>query len=453
MSARVEDFSNTVAIIGAGPAGLAAARALEALSVPYLILEKHDGVGGIWNPDNAGSPMYQSAHFISSKYQSGHYGFPMPECYADYPRHDQILAYIRSFADNYNLLPNIRFNSNVIEARQQSNQWLVSYEQHGELKKTKFGWLICASGTNWYPNRPTLQGEAGFSGEIIHSSDYQDPRSLEGQRVLVVGAGNSGVDIVCDAAFSAKEAYFSLRRGYHFVPKHIFGMPADVFGSQSSWLPLKLQQLIFGGLLRLLNGDLSRLGLAKPDHKVLSSHPIVNSQVLHYLQHGDISARPDVDFLKGNKVFFKDGSSVEVDKIILATGYQWKIPFLAKHCFEWLGQRPQARLKIFNEKYPTLFLAGFVETNGGAYKLFDDMAYLIARTISAQRKQSEVAKEIQAYIAKESSNLGGKIQYVQSVRHSGYTNSDAFKKAMKKMRRHFGWPDLNERFYAKAEKA
>jgi len=440
-----------VAIVGAGPAGLAAARALKALGLTFTVFEKHHDVGGIWDVHNEGSPMYRSAHFISSKTKSGHCGYPMPEYYPDYPSNTQILAYIRDFTKDGDLYPHIRFNTSVDKVTYEEDRWQVTTSEQGEAPKTEaYRWLICANGTNWVPSRPSLKGEGEFDGEIIHSVDYHDADSIRGKRVLVVGAGNSGVDIACDAAFNADQAYISLRRGYHFIPKHLFGMPADVFGSQSSWMPARLQQIVFGGMLRLLNGDLTRLGLPKPDHRVMSSHPIMNTQLLHYLQHGDIQAKSDIDYLRGNTVYFVDGTEQDVDLIVLATGYQWHLPYLSDEFFNWKNNRPQTFLKIFNRRYPSLFLNGFIETNGGAYKLFDEMAYMIAKTIQAQANNASQAAKVQTFVEGPEPDLGGKVSYVQSGRHTGYTNTDAYLAAMKNMRSELGWQNLTESFYSTA---
>ena len=123
-------------------------------------------------------------------------------------------------------------------------------------------------------------------------------------------------------------AFISLRRGYHFFPKHIFGEPVDVFAERGRRLPRWLSQALLGRLLRLLNGDLTRLGLKAPDHKVLESHPIVNSQILHYLSHGDLTAKPNIARLNGGEVVFDDGSREPIDLIIYATGYRWELPYL-----------------------------------------------------------------------------------------------------------------------------
>jgi hypothetical protein len=429
------------AIIGGGPAGLATARALRVAGIPFVIFERHSDFGGIWDAQNPGTPMYRSAHFISSRTMSGHLGYPMPNDYPDYPSHRQILDYARSFASAFNLYETARFGTNVVSVRKSGERWDVTTLRDGIELTEVFDWVICASGTNWSPNTPDLPGQETFSGKILHAVSYAEPSILEGRRVLVVGAGNSGVDIACDAAFAADKAFISLRRGYHFVPKHILGRPADVFANSSRWMPMWLTQRTFGLLLKMLNGDLRLLGLPKPDHRVLESHPIMNSQLLHYLQHGDVKAKPDIERLDGKSVVFKDGSREEIDLVILATGYNWRIDYLPAGSFDWRSSRPKAFLKMFNPRTPSLFLNGFIETNSGAYKLFDEMGMLIAQAILAQRAGGNPAEAFMAFINGKEPDLGGGVSYVKSDRHFGYTNIDAYQRAMKRMRNQLGWPD------------
>ena len=445
MTQSVSDDS--VAIIGGGPAGLAVARALRVTGRPFTVFEKHGDVGGIWDPGNPGSPMYASAHFISSKTMSGHVGFPMPADYPDYPSHAQILAYIRDFAGQHGLYPHIQFGAAVESVTPEGEGWRIDYRQDGQSHSQRARWLVCASGTNWTPNRPKIEGEERFEGEISHAVAFKDADTLKGQRVLVVGAGNSGVDIACDAAYCADAAFISMRRGYHFLPKHIFGEPADVFGSHSDWMPNWLSQRIFSLLLRLLNGDLKRLGLKKPDHLALSSHPIVNGQLLHYLQHGDIKAKPAIKCLDGRTVTFEDGSRETVDKIILATGYNWALPYLPQDLLRWKDERPETFMKIFIPGQERLFINGYVETNGGAYKMFDEMAELIAQSIEAQAAGGAGAKALADFLAGPEPDLGGGLSYVASARHTGYVNSKTFYGVMKAMRRKLGWPEPDA-FYA-----
>ena len=190
------------AIVGAGPAGMSLARAFRQHQLPFIVFERHSDVGGIWDAQNPGSPMYRSAHFISSKSQSGYLGFPMPEDYPDYPRGEQILAYHRAFADRYELRQHVRFNCGVKSAEPDGAQWRLQLES-GETVQA--AGLVCANGSNWDPNIPEFPGQ--IDGEVRHAVDYHDPADFIGKRVLVVGAGNSGCDIACDAAQNADAAY------------------------------------------------------------------------------------------------------------------------------------------------------------------------------------------------------------------------------------------------------
>jgi cation diffusion facilitator CzcD-associated flavoprotein CzcO len=423
-----------ICIIGAGPAGLAMARACVVMGVPYDQFDAHCDVGGLWDIDQAGSAMYESAHFISSKTMSGFDGFPMPEDYPDYPSHRQILAYIRAFADLWYLRDNIRFSTRVSDLEQQSDgSWIVTTED-GERRR--YLGVVCATGSNWHPRKPDLKGH--FDGEIRHSHTYRSPDELRGKRVMVVGAGNSGVDIACDAASHAASAFLSVRRGYHFVPKHVMGVPTDVFASSGPKLPLWLTRIIFGGLLKFYVGDLRRLGLPKPDHKLLESHPILNTQVLYKMQHGDLTAKPDIDRLDGSGVIFKDGSREELDLILLATGYTQVQPY-ARDYFRYEGGRPNMYLQLFSREHRNLTAPSFIETNSGAFKLFDLMGFAIANQIKDQIDGKPQAVQMDRMIREDTPDLTGGIRFVASDRHASYFDSDAWQTYLRGIFRKMGW--------------
>ena len=271
-------YEGRYCIVGAGPNGLLAARAFKLAGIPYDQFERHGDAGGIWDIANPGSSMYESAHFISSKYTSAFFGFPMPEHYPDYPNHRQLLDYIRAFTDTYGLRPAIRFGTGVQSAvplgADAAEGWRVTLS-NGETRV--YRGIVCANGVTWHPSLPSYPGLDQFRGQVMHTVNYRSPDMLKGRRVLIVGAGNSGVDIACDAARCAASAVLSLRRGYHFVPKHIFGVPTDVFLAGGVHPP---KGVVIpddpSRMLSALVGDLTRYGLKAPDHKVMESHPIMN---------------------------------------------------------------------------------------------------------------------------------------------------------------------------------
>lgn len=453
-----------ICIVGAGPAGLSAAVALKRLDLPFRILDAGARPGGIWDVDRPDTPMYRTAHFISSKTLSGFPDFPMPEAYPDYPRHDLIFRYILDYARHHGLEDRIDFGVRVTRARPVGSAsgdsaapepgWEVEWEGgHG-----RFSALILATGANWLPNLPDIPGS--FEGEMYHSFHYTSPEEFRGKRVLVVGGGNSGVDIACDAAAAADRAFISLRRGYHFVPKYVFGKPADVFAHQGPPLPAWLEKRVFGFLInRILVGDLTRYGLPKPDHPILSSHPIMNTEVLHHLGHGTLEARPDVERFQGKEVVFSDGTTEEVDLVLLATGYRRDFPFLD---LRRPGEKrpPGERippeelfLNLIHRGHPTLFLMGLFETDGAAYDLFGQQAELAARCIrtlvgdggagpatqAAGPGPSTGAARLLEILASERPDLTGGRHYVDSPRHRYYVTDVAYRKALRRFRKRMGW--------------
>ena len=162
--------------------------------------------------------------------------------------------------------------------------------------------MIVADGTLSEPNVPTFEGT--FDGTVLHTSDYKSASVFAGKRVLVIGAGNSGCDIAVDAVHHAASVDLSVRRGYHFVPKYLFGRPSDTL-NQGRPLPPRIKQAIDSRVLRMFTGDPTRFGFPEPDHKIYESHPIVNTLVLHHLGHGDLHVRKDVERLDGSGVRFR----------------------------------------------------------------------------------------------------------------------------------------------------
>ncbi|MEM7360331.1 MAG: NAD(P)-binding domain-containing protein [Pseudomonadota bacterium] len=415
-------------VVGAGPAGLVIARQLMKQGLNFVVLERNDDVGGIWNIDAPNSPMYDSAHFISSKTLSGFPDFPMPEHYPDYPNHRQLHDYIRSYARHFKLLDKIRLNSEVISARQVAEQQWQLDLQDGETLQARY--LICANGVTWNPNLVSWPGE--FEGEIRHSVTYRSSAEFANKRVLVVGAGNSGVDIACDASFAADQAFLSVRRGYHFVPKHIFGKPADVFAEEGPKLPFFLQQKIFGGVLRLINGDLRNYGLPKPDHKVFQTHPIMNTQILHYLGHGDCIAKGDIDRLEGKHVVFKDGSREQIDLIITATGYKHSVPFLEGVELPSKDGRPDLYMNMFPRNMANMAVLGFIEFASAAYRNFDLMAELIVADIAGAAQGLAEMKQ------HHSPDLSGGHNYLGTERNANYVDVDTYLKELDKVKTQVG---------------
>jgi cation diffusion facilitator CzcD-associated flavoprotein CzcO/amino acid transporter len=435
-------------IVGAGPCGLLAARAFKYAGIPYDHFERHSGVGGIWDIENPGSSMYEAAHFISSKYTSGFFGMPMPDHYPDYPDYRQLHAYIRDFAAAYGLTDAITFNTAVERAEplgeDAAEGWRVTL---GTGETRTYRGLVCAPGVTWHPNRPDYPGLDDFAGEVRHTVSYRRSDELRGRRVLIVGAGNSGVDIACEAARAADAAFISVRRGYRFVPKHIFGVPTDVFASGAVRPPRGVALPDdFSDMLDVLVGDLTRYGLPKPDHKALESHPIMNSQILHHLAHGDLTAKGAVTRFTRTGAVFADGSEETIDLILFATGYDYKLPFLDPALFTWRQGHPDLYLNIFHRTLRGLAVVGFVEFASAGYQRFDEMAQMAA--MDAHLRQSGEDLETWTRMkAQDRPNLRGAMTYVDSPRHANYVDVAVYRRVLAEIRERFAWPDPDDNLY------
>lgn len=413
-------------IIGAGPAGLSAAKNLKDLGIPFDGYDAGKDVGGLWNIENPLSTMYESAHLISSKKMTEFKDFPMKEEVADYPSHREMRSYFIDYAKHFKLYEHYSFNTKVIKTQPKGDKWEVSLD-NGEVKSYKG--LIIANGTLAHPNIPEFKGS--FEGEIFHSKDYKTSDVFKNKRVLIIGAGNSGCDIAIDAIHQAKKVSMSMRRGYHFVPKYVFGKPADTLGGLFQ-LPPFIKQFVDKRLLKMFTGDAQRVGFPEPDHKLYEAHPIVNSLVLYYAGHGDIDVKKDVERFEGKSVFFKDGSQEEYDLILLATGYKLYYPFIDKELLNWKGASPHLYLNIFHPERNNLFVLGMIEASGIGWEGRNEMAKLVAKFIKAQEINPAKANQFIAKKKEPFERVTGGFNYVKLDRMAYYVHKDSYRKAINK---------------------
>jgi cation diffusion facilitator CzcD-associated flavoprotein CzcO len=421
-----DDTSAKYAIIGAGAAGLTAAKNLKTFGIPFDIFEREDDVGGTWYYGTPASAAYKSTHLISSKPMSAFLDYPMPTHYPDYPRHDQVHAYLRDYAQHFGIYDQIAFNTTVEQVeRTENGLWEVAYRKipEGEIQHQSdegvstqtYGGVIIANGHLWDSRLPEYPGH--FDGISLHSKDYKTPDVLRDKHVLVVGAGNSGCDIAVEAAQNALRVFHSTRRGYHYIPKYIMGIPTDQVAEPAIRLgvPVAVRRVFNQFMINLVLGSPERFGLPKPDHHLLESHPIVNSQMLYYVGHGDITPKPDIEQLCGDRVRFIDGSEEAIDLIIYATGFKISIPFIDPRHLNWQNGAPRLYLHAFHPDYDNLFVVGLLQPDSGVFPLMDYQAQLIARFIHAQIHAPDKAAEFHQRKAGEPPKIRAHV--IDTARH------------------------------------
>jgi cation diffusion facilitator CzcD-associated flavoprotein CzcO len=371
----VKDCSTKLALIGAGPVGLAMAKALGERKIPYEQIEADDDVGGNWYHG-----VYETVHIISSRKTTEFADYPMPEWYPDFPSREQMLTYLRDYAEKFGLREHIEFRNKVVMALPLADgRWELEFA--GGEKRIYKGLVVC-NGHHWDKRFPNYPGK--FAGEYMHSKDYRSPMQLAGKRVLVIGGGNSACDIAAEAARVGKSSAISLRRGYWFLPKTLFGRPSvDLV---QPWFPVWAQRIFLSVVLRVVVGKYSDYGLPEPDHRIFEAHPTINSELLYYVKQGRIHPRPDIARFEGNTVHFVDGTSEEFDVVVCATGFHVSFPFLPKGLVPVKGSVALLYAGCVLAEYKNLYIIGTSQVRYGFGPVVTPGAELFARMIEAQEQ-------------------------------------------------------------------
>lgn len=360
-------------VIGAGPVGLAMGAALKHRGIPFDIVDAGSGVGGNWLHG-----VYRSAHIVSSKKATEYADYPMPDEFPDFPSADQMLSYLNAFARDRGLLPQCEFNKVVSSVvPEDASRWIVTFAD-GETRTYK-GVVVC-NGHHWDKRYPEFRGT--FTGEILHSKDYRDVSQVQGKRVLVIGGGNSGVDMACDAGRFGESCDISLRSGYWYLPKTFLGRPltdVPIWG-----LPIFMQRALLKTMVKLTIGDYRRYGLQLPNHKLFDRHPAFGTDLLSAIRLGRVKPRPAIDHVDGNIVTFTDGSSGAYDLIIAATGFHASYPFLPDGLIEMKDNVVQVYGGAFPAGIRGLYIVGWAQARNGFGRLITPLSDLYARMIAMQ---------------------------------------------------------------------
>jgi thioredoxin reductase len=419
---EVRDAGDAICVVGAGSSGLAAAKNIREHGFPVEVFEREDDVGGNWNAKAENSRVYSSVHLISSKPFTQYPDFPMPDRFPDYPHHSHLHAYFRAYMQHFGLAEVIRFSTEVarIEPVDGGRRWDVTVRDRatGEERTARYAGVVIANGHNWFPKVPDYPGE--FTGEVLHSADYKEPSVLRGKRVLIVGAGNTGCDLAVEAAQNAAHTLHSTRRGYWYAQKYLFGKPADqVYDLMLSLrLPKRVLQTMLERTISAITGDVTRVGMKKPDHRMLETHPIVNQQLVYYVGHGEITPVDDIARFHGDTVEFTDGRREAVDLIIYCTGYLVRFPFIDHAHLNWQGEKPHLYRNVFHPDHDNLFVCGLIQPDSGQFKLVHWQGVAIAKQLEAVR---DGASSLEAFRARRREHageaLGGGVTYKASTRH------------------------------------
>ncbi len=366
-------MSNRLLIIGAGPVGLAMANALRLHDLPYDHVEAKSGVGGNWH-----CGVYQGVHLNSSKRSTEFGDFAMPDNYPMFPSAEQTRKYIEAYARAKGLEPRIRFNTMVERAEPlKDDRWQITFASGA---RAVYKGVIVCNGHHWDPRMPKLPGR--FAGEMIHSKAYRSLGQLAGKRVLVIGAGNSACDIVCDAARVGAAADISMRNGYWFLPRLAFGRALHDLPIWS--LPVTLQRWTMRFIIAATIGDYRKFGLEWPNHRLFDRHTAFGAELIDNITKGKVTPRRAIAGISGTTITFADGAAGEYDLIVAATGFEMSFPLLPAGLITVNNDVVQIYGNAFPANAKNLYLIGASQPRAGFGYLLTPLVDLYARIIKLQ---------------------------------------------------------------------
>jgi hypothetical protein len=381
-----------LAVVGAGPSGLAALRALGAAGIDAVAFERRPLIGGVWSLDHEQpTAAYRSLHLITSKARTEFAELPMPEGTPDFPSRDEVAHYLEDYARRFGLLERVRLGNGVREARRLPGGGWEVIPDDGEPER--FDGLVVANGHNEDARWPEPPYPGEFGGRQLHALDYREPEEFRDQSVLVVGMGNSAMDIATDVSHFAERTLLSVRHGSWVIPKRLLGQPADqvIRPWAAVHVPWQLRQPIAQRLIRLTVGPPERYGLPAPERGLFEAHPTITDTVLSRISHGAIAPKGAIDSLAGDSVRFADGSSERVDAIVWCTGYRVTIPFLEEAITGPDPKELPLYKRVFHLEHDDLFFVGLMQSTGSAFPIVERQAQLLAEHLTGRWKQPSAA--------------------------------------------------------------
>lgn len=366
-------LTSDVLVVGAGPAGLAVAACVQREGLHSTVLERAGCVAPSWHSH------YERLHLHTHKGSSALPFLQMPRIYPRYPSRQQIIDYFESYAQHFGIKP--RFHQEVVGVEHDGEMWRVTTKDY--LYTARF--LVLATGYARIPNRPTFPGQDTFVGDILHSSEYRSGASYRGQRVLVVGFGNSGGEIALDLLENGAYPSLSVRSPTNIIPRDILGVPIVSLAVPLSYLPTGFADILTRAVTSIRYGNLAKHGLRRPRYGPLqqiqrdSRIPAIDVGTVAYIKQGRIKVYPQLSCFHREGVSFADGTVQSFGAVIMATGFKPTLPFPLPADLMKEYIKPGRDLR----EAPYLYRCGYDVVATGMLREINREAHRIAANISS----------------------------------------------------------------------
>lgn len=422
-----------IAVIGGGVSGLSSIKCCLEEGFEPVCFERSDDIGGLWrfeeNPEEGRASIYKSVIINTSKEMMCFSDYPIPDHFPNFMHNSQTLEYFRMYAKEFGLLKYIHFKTSVCSVKKRpdfstSGQWEVVTEREGKTEKSVFDGIMVCTGHHTYPYLPleNFPGIKNFKGQYLHSREYKNPQCFLGKRVIVIGIGNSGVDLAVEISYTAKQVFLSTRRGAWVLNRvGDNGYPMDML--LSSRLKYFMKRILGDSLVnsileKKLNQrfDHAMFGL-KPKHRALSQHPTINDELPNRILSGRVKVKGNVKEFTETAAIFEDGSREDdIDAVVFATGYNFAFPFL-EDSVKVIKNKVSLYKNVFlpNLEKPTLAFIGLIQPLGAIMPIAELQGRWVTQVFKG-KKVLPSKSEMIAEIAKNQEELAKR--YVESQRHT-----------------------------------
>ncbi len=372
MRVRVEG-GDPIVIVGAGPGGLAAAKALLDRGVRVRVLERGAEVGHVWRS------LYDSLRLHTGKHLSALPGLRFSRATPLFPGRQDFVRYLERYRDAFAIPVEAGVEMTGATAPSNGGSWIIQTSA-GTVEASG---LVMATGIVSNPRIPDLPGRDAFGGRVLHSVEYRRPDPFAGWRVLVVGCGNSGGEIAAELAHSGARVTVAVRSGAKVVPLTLLGIPIQYLAWLLRKLPRRAQDAVVAMIARITEARRGPPILPRPPHSPLDAIPLIGFHLVDAIRAGHVQVRPAFVSFTANGVRFSDGSEEEFDDVILATGFHAAIQPLAHLVSADERGFAQRTDRVTSAEQPRLWFIGQnYDSTGGLRNIARDAPLIAERIVT-----------------------------------------------------------------------
>ncbi|KAK7507062.1 hypothetical protein BaRGS_00001913 [Batillaria attramentaria] len=427
-------MSKRVAVIGGGCSGLAAIKCCVDEGLEPVCFERTDEVGGLWrytdHVRNGQACVMRSTVINTSKEMMCFSDYPIPKEYPNYMHNTHVWQYFKDYAEHFKLYDHIQYNTEVVKVQRaadfaKTGRWDLHIRDHksGEERTETFDAVLVCTGHHAEKNEPTFPGLSDFKGRVVHSHDYREPSDYVGKRILVIGIGNSGVDLAVELS-RCGQVFLSTRRGA-WVFKRLgsgAGLPGDIMYNTrlrlavTSLLPTSF---VLNSIKKEINNQFDHdLYSLTPSYPPLTQHPTMNDDLGNRIACGSVKVKTDVKKFTPTGVEFVDGTVEEnIDEVLLATGYIFGFPFIEKEVVDVKNNRLPFYKYMFppDLEHKTLAVIGCIQPLGAIMPIAELQCRLATRVFKGEVKLPSASEMWEDIRAKENAMAQ---RYWKSSRHT-----------------------------------